>query len=126
MILQLGKSRKLLVEILFAIEPSVNSSPRPRCEINQREVAAPHQLIDWSIGFGEQVAEFHLGRFRRHTGQAIANASRSAIVALAEAGAKDKNSLFHTFVSDLARKFSCRIFHFAPITNSCSEAGGRK
>ncbi len=88
------KSLETLVEVLLAIEPAVNGSPGAGCEIDQRQIALSHELVDWPVGFSKEVSQFNLALLWADPSQSIANSSRSTIVTLSKAGGEDQYS-FH-------------------------------
>jgi len=99
MLFEPSESLEFLIVIRLAIEPAINDSPGARREIHQREIASSHELVNWSIGFGEKIPQFHLGSVRRDAGQSIAHSARGAVVAFSETSGQNQYSLFHNSLS---------------------------
>src|SRR5215813_2572643 len=95
MILQSREAREFCIEILLAIEPAVNSTPRARREINHCKIAFSHHLVNRPVGFSKQIAQFDVCPFRSYAGQAIANSARGAVVTLPETRRENEDSFFH-------------------------------
>jgi hypothetical protein len=94
--LEPGKSLEILVIILLAIEPAVDASPYTRRKINYPKITPPNQFVEQGVGFGKQIAQFHLRPFRGNAGQSIANSARGAIVTFPETRREDQYSFFQS------------------------------
>jgi hypothetical protein len=97
MVLQLRKPGEFCIEIFLAFEPAINGTPCARREINKRQVAFSHELVNWSVGFGKQIVQFHLGPFRDNAGKTIANSARGTVVAFPETRRENQYSFFHSW-----------------------------
>src|ERR1700730_16655949 len=96
MVLELREAREFCIEIFLAFEPAINGTPCAGREINERQVAFPHQLVNRPVSFGKQIAQFHLRPFRGDARQTIANSARGAVVTFSEARGEDQYSFFHS------------------------------
>src|SRR4029453_19145838 len=96
MILEPREAREFCIEIFLAFEPAINGTPCARREINQRQVAFSHQLINGAVGFGKQIAQFYLRPFRGNASKTIANSARGAVVTFPETRREDQYSFFHS------------------------------
>jgi len=96
MVLEPREAGEFCIEIFLAFEPAINGTPCAGREINERQVAFPHQLVNWPVSFGKQIAQFHLRPFRGEARQTIANSARGAVVTFSEARREDQYSFFHS------------------------------
>jgi len=100
MVLEPREAREFRIEIFLAFEPAINGTPCAGREINERQVAFPHQLVNRPVSFGKQIAQFHLRPFRGDARQTIANSARGAVVTFSEARREDQYSFFHSLSGD--------------------------
>src|SRR3989440_2462019 len=96
MLLEPREARKFCIEIFLPFEPAINGPPCAGREINERQIAFSHQLVNRPVSFGKQIAQFHLCPLRCDTRQTIANSARSAVVTFPEARREDQYSFFHS------------------------------
>src|SRR5215510_13017138 len=96
MILEHGETREFSIEIFLAFQPAIDRTPCARREINERQVALSHELVNRPVGFGKQIAQFDLRPFWGDAGQTIANPACSAIMTFPETRREDQYSFFHT------------------------------
>jgi len=96
MVLEPREAREFCIEIFLPFEPAINGTPCAGREINERQVRFSHQLVNRPVGFGKQIAQFHLRSFRGDAPQTIANSARSAVVTFPEARREDQYSFFHS------------------------------
>src|SRR4030095_2108676 len=96
MILEPREAREFCVEVFLAFEPAINGTPCAGREINQRQVAFSHQLVNRPVGFGKQIVQFYLRPLRGDARQSIANSTRGAVVAFSEARRENQYSFFHS------------------------------
>jgi hypothetical protein len=106
MVLEPREAREFCIEIFLAFEPAINGAPCAGREINERQVAFSHQLVDRPVGFGKQIAQFYLRPFRSDARQTIANSARGAVVTFPEARREDQNSFFHEVSGSRSRAIS--------------------
>src|SRR5437773_10657460 len=74
MLFKSGESTETLVEVFFALEPSINVPPGLRPTVDEREIIFSHESIERSVRLPKQIAQRDLSR-GRHAGQAIATAA---------------------------------------------------
>src|SRR5439155_21102239 len=96
MLLEPRKAREFYIEIFLAFEPAINGAPCAGCEVNERQIAFSHQLVNRPVSFGKQIAQFHLRPLRGEARQTIANSARSAVVTFPKARREDQYSFFHS------------------------------
>jgi membrane protein len=96
MVLELREAPEFCIEIFLAFEPAINGTPCTGREINERQVALPHQLVNRPVSFGKQIAQFHLRPLRGDARQTIANSARGTVVTFSEARREDQYSFFHS------------------------------
>ena len=98
--LEPGESLEIFIIILFAIDPSVNASPKTRRKINHPKITPSDQFVEQGVGFGKKIVQFDFGLLRADPRQSITHSAGSAIVTLSKTGGEDQDSLFHNSLGD--------------------------
>src|ERR1700730_3064617 len=109
MVLEPREAREFGIEIFLAFEPAINGTPCAGCEINERQIAFSHQLVNRPVSFGKQIAQFHLRPLRGDARQTVANSARSAVMTFSEARREDQYSFFHSLSGPSQRQWETRL-----------------